>query len=161
MPRYDFQCKECSYTFESELPFGSDESPPCSECEGETDRLIAPPAIHFKGAGFYNSDNRKPEPSKKSKDSTSEKTKETKDDTAAAIQESRTAPKAQKEPKKPDCSAWERPASRSHSVAVLETPSYALRGFGWQPSLCEGWNVLRGFRIPKSLIVWKFFLRTY
>jgi len=100
VPRYDFQCRLCSYTFEKELSFGSDEAPACPECKGGTDRLIAPPAIHFKGAGFYNSDNRKKEPANKSKESASEESKKSNDSPAAAIPESRTAPKAQNGNKK-------------------------------------------------------------
>jgi len=56
MPRYDFQCQECSYTFEEERPFEDDSTPPCPQCGKETEKLIAPPAIHFKGEGFFNTD---------------------------------------------------------------------------------------------------------
>lgn len=108
MPRYDFQCRLCSHTFETELSFGSDEAPACPKCKGDTDRLIAPPAIHFKGEGFYNSDNRKKEKTVPDEDvgarrvvpKSDEGTKETKNDTAAATQESQPAPKAQKDDQK-------------------------------------------------------------
>ncbi|MFH1669980.1 MAG: zinc ribbon domain-containing protein [Patescibacteria group bacterium] len=69
MPRYDFQCTACSYTFEEERPFGEGQTPACPQCDKETDKLIAPPAIHFKGDGFYNTDNAKKPPKPKPFDS--------------------------------------------------------------------------------------------
>ncbi|HJO61471.1 MAG: zinc ribbon domain-containing protein [Candidatus Peribacteraceae bacterium] len=103
MPRYDFQCRQCSYTFESELPFGSDEEPSCPECGKDTNRLISPPAIHFKGAGFYNSDNRKPAPKPKESDVGAQRTvpEEAKSDEGT----NKDAKKKEKKSKKDDCSA--------------------------------------------------------
>ncbi|MBU0767061.1 zinc ribbon domain-containing protein [Patescibacteria group bacterium] len=69
MPRYDFQCSSCSYTFEEERPFGEKKTPACPQCGKETDRLISPPNIHFKGDGFYNTDNAKKPPKPKPLDS--------------------------------------------------------------------------------------------
>jgi len=72
MPRFDFQCSECSYTFEQELQFGSSELPPCPQCEGATEKLISPPTIHFKGDGFYKTDS-KPKPKAPKKEDKKEK----------------------------------------------------------------------------------------
>ena len=61
MPTYDFQCAGCSHTFEFNRPFGSRKIPPCPRCGSAAVRkLIAPPAIHFKGKGFYKTDSQKP-----------------------------------------------------------------------------------------------------
>ncbi|MCF7844604.1 MAG: zinc ribbon domain-containing protein [Kiritimatiellales bacterium] len=65
MPRYDFQCHACSYTFEEERSFGESKTPVCPQCGATTEKLIAPPNIHFKGDGFYNTDNAKKSPESK------------------------------------------------------------------------------------------------
>ena len=57
MPLFDFQCQKCNHMFEFNRPFGSKEVPPCPECGSKkTEKLISPPAIHFKGSGFYKTD---------------------------------------------------------------------------------------------------------
>lgn len=71
MPTYDFRCQKCSHHFEVNLPFGSKERPPCPRCRHhKTEKLISPPAIHFKGEGFFKTDSRKkPVPEKKTEKS--------------------------------------------------------------------------------------------
>ncbi len=44
------------------LPFGTKELPPCPVCNRVTKRLITPPMVHFKGSGFYATDNAKSAP---------------------------------------------------------------------------------------------------
>ncbi len=57
MPLFDFRCQKCSHTFEFNRPFGSKEVPVCPECgHKKAEKLISPPAIHFKGSGFYKTD---------------------------------------------------------------------------------------------------------
>ncbi|MDD5026643.1 MAG: zinc ribbon domain-containing protein [Candidatus Peribacteraceae bacterium] len=58
MPRFDFQCFDCGHVFEHEVSFGTRRVPRCPACGGKTEKLIAPPAIHFKGGGFYATDSR-------------------------------------------------------------------------------------------------------
>ena len=59
MPAYDFRCTRCSTVFEVTRS-GSDDSPlSCPECGGPTKRVFHPVGVHFKGAGFYNTDSRK------------------------------------------------------------------------------------------------------
>jgi putative FmdB family regulatory protein len=59
MPRFDFRCTACSTTFEESIPFGSADLPPCPACGKKTEKLLsAPPAIQFKGSGFYKTDSR-------------------------------------------------------------------------------------------------------
>lgn len=66
MPKFDFQCRNCSHVFEFARPFGSDENPTCPDCGNtETEKMIALPAIHFKGEGFYKTDSVKPKKDKK------------------------------------------------------------------------------------------------
>ena len=60
MPRYDFRCTPCQWTFEAMIPFDSDELPECPQCgKKATEKIIAPPmGIHFRGSGFYKTDSR-------------------------------------------------------------------------------------------------------
>ncbi len=59
MPRFDFQCKKCSATFEESLPFGSTKKPACPSCKSTSvEKLIALPGIVFKGSGWYKTDSR-------------------------------------------------------------------------------------------------------
>lgn len=68
MPTYDFTCSTCSSRFEALLPFGGKKRPPCPKCGSrKTEKLITPPTIHFKGTGFFKTDNcKKSSPEKKS-----------------------------------------------------------------------------------------------
>jgi putative FmdB family regulatory protein len=64
MPIYTFVCQKCSHPFEVTLPFGSKKRPRCPRCgSAKTEKLIVPPAIHFKGSGFFKTDSQKSRPS--------------------------------------------------------------------------------------------------
>ncbi len=68
MPTFDFQCRKCKAVFEASRPFGKKINPPCPKCGSKrTEKLLTPPAIQFKGSGFYKTDNAKhvTEPKKK------------------------------------------------------------------------------------------------
>lgn len=67
MPNYDFQCSECKNVFECELPIGSKEFPSCPNCKNaNVEKLIAAPAVIFKGKGFYRTDSVQSAPMQKS-----------------------------------------------------------------------------------------------
>lgn len=53
MPKYDYHCDACDQTFELKLPFGSSIAQSCPECDSAARRLLSPPALVFKGSGFY------------------------------------------------------------------------------------------------------------
>lgn len=75
MPTFDFRCAKCNAMFEFARPFGSKLKPVCPECKSKkTEKMLSPPAIHFKGAGFYKTDTRTKTAPKKSE---SEKKAET------------------------------------------------------------------------------------
>ena len=59
MPNYDFQCEKCEMTFKKSLPFGNKELPTCPKCKGKTRKIITPPAVLFRGSGFYKTDSSK------------------------------------------------------------------------------------------------------
>ncbi len=73
MPIYEYECEKCACKFELKRRFGEDDgSPSCPQCRGKVHQLFSPPAILFKGSGFYvtdsrNEDNRPPEKSKTDK----------------------------------------------------------------------------------------------
>ncbi len=59
MPIYEYECEICACRFELRRRFDEDErSPCCPQCQGKVRRLFSPPAIIFKGPGFYVIDNR-------------------------------------------------------------------------------------------------------
>ena len=58
MPRYDYHCPACDNTFELTQSFDSEPAADCPVCGSSARRLISHPAIHFKGSGFYVTDNR-------------------------------------------------------------------------------------------------------
>jgi len=59
MPIYEYECEKCACRFELKRRFGEDGgSPCCPQCQGKVRRLFSPPAIIFKGSGFYVTDSR-------------------------------------------------------------------------------------------------------
>lgn len=59
MPTYHFRCTDCAKEKEEKLPFGSRTKPECSTCKKPMQKIVVPPMIHFKGAGFYKTDSAK------------------------------------------------------------------------------------------------------
>ena len=94
MPTYDFRCPKCSHRFEVNLPFGSKEHPLCPLCKHrKTEKVIAPPAIHFKGTGFFVTDSRKkPAPETKKTEKTAPETKKTEPPSPAPAKEEKKPP---------------------------------------------------------------------
>jgi putative FmdB family regulatory protein len=59
MPTYDYECKQCGYTFEHFQSMSDNPLVECPECRGTLRRLIGGGmGIIFKGSGFYVTDNR-------------------------------------------------------------------------------------------------------
>ncbi len=59
MPTYEYVCKSCGHLFEIVQSMKDDPLTECLECGGELRKVFAPPAISFKGSGFYATDHRK------------------------------------------------------------------------------------------------------
>jgi putative FmdB family regulatory protein len=82
MPIYEYECLTCGTIFEKRQSFSDEPEADCPQGHKKTRRLIAAPAIVFKGSGFYVNDSKAknsangtgPHSSKKSEDK-SEKAK--------------------------------------------------------------------------------------
>jgi len=71
MPTYEYRCRDCGHTFDIVQKMSDDPLTHCPECGGELRKVFAPPAISFKGSGFYATDH-----GKKSKPAGSDSKKE-------------------------------------------------------------------------------------
>lgn len=56
MPTFDYKCLKCGEVFEK-LQAAKEPAPKCLKCgHDETQKLLSPPNIQFKGSGFYKTD---------------------------------------------------------------------------------------------------------
>ncbi len=61
LPRYDYRCVDdaCENdTFEVSKSYSDDSATVCPVCSNEAKKLLSRIAVHFKGSGFYVTDNR-------------------------------------------------------------------------------------------------------
>jgi len=67
MPIYEYQCQKCGCRFEVRQDFDDEPITQCQNngCDGLVRRVFSPPAIIFKGSGFYVTDNRHGKPADK------------------------------------------------------------------------------------------------
>ncbi len=58
MPIYEYECQECGHRFEVRQGFDDEPLTECQRdgCPGPVRRVFSPPAIIFKGSGFYTTD---------------------------------------------------------------------------------------------------------
>jgi putative FmdB family regulatory protein len=56
MPLYEYQCKKCRHRFEKIQKFSDPPVKKCPECGGSVEQLLSPPAVQFKGSGWYVTD---------------------------------------------------------------------------------------------------------
>ena len=59
MPTYEYVCKSCGHLFEIVQSMKDETLTECPVCGGELRKVFAPPAISFKGSGFYATDHGK------------------------------------------------------------------------------------------------------
>lgn len=59
MPTYEYACRACGHVFDIVQKMSDDRLTICPECGGELRKVFAPPAIAFKGSGFYATDHGK------------------------------------------------------------------------------------------------------
>ena len=86
MPTYEYRCRDCGHTFEIVQRMSDDPLTVCPNCGGELRKVFTPPAISFKGSGFYATDH-----GKKSKPSGDGKADGAKTDTKDTKKESSTS----------------------------------------------------------------------
>jgi putative FmdB family regulatory protein len=55
MPIYEYKC-ENGHVFEVIQKMSDEALDKCEECGAPASRVLTPPAIHFKGSGFHNTD---------------------------------------------------------------------------------------------------------
>ena len=55
MPIYEYKC-ENGHVFETIQKMTDEPLRECEECGAPASRVLTPPAIHFKGSGFHNTD---------------------------------------------------------------------------------------------------------
>lgn len=56
MPLYEYQCTKCQHRFEKIQKFSDPEVKKCPECGAKVEKLLAAPAVQFKGSGWYVTD---------------------------------------------------------------------------------------------------------
>jgi putative FmdB family regulatory protein len=56
MPLYEYECAGCGKRFELIQKFSDPPTATCLACGGTAERLLSPPAIQFKGTGWYVTD---------------------------------------------------------------------------------------------------------
>jgi putative FmdB family regulatory protein len=55
MPVYEYRCRN-GHTFEVVQSMSDDSLTKCEVCGAPVQRVLYPPAVQFKGSGFYNTD---------------------------------------------------------------------------------------------------------
>jgi putative FmdB family regulatory protein len=56
VPLYEYECEKCGRHFEKIEKVQGPHLKKCPNCGGRLERLISPPAIQFKGSGWYVTD---------------------------------------------------------------------------------------------------------
>jgi putative FmdB family regulatory protein len=56
VPLYEYECPKCHHRFELIEKVGAPETHKCPKCGAKAERLLAAPAIQFKGSGWYVTD---------------------------------------------------------------------------------------------------------
>jgi putative FmdB family regulatory protein len=79
MPIYEYKCLKCGSVLEVVQKISDEPLKKCPKCKGPLKKLISPPALQFKGSGWYITDYaQKKKPEKEAK--TEAKTKHEKKD---------------------------------------------------------------------------------
>jgi len=67
VPIYEYECESCDERFELMQKFSDKPVKKCPKCGGAVHKLLSPPALHFKGTGWYVTDYASPERKKAQK----------------------------------------------------------------------------------------------
>ncbi len=61
MPIYEYECESCQERFELMQKFSDKPLKKCIKCGGSVHKVLSPPALLFKGSGWYVTDYASPE----------------------------------------------------------------------------------------------------
>ncbi|HKW89495.1 MAG TPA: FmdB family zinc ribbon protein [Candidatus Acidoferrales bacterium] len=86
MPLYEYKCVKCGHRFEKIENVSASTTKKCPECGSRAERMLAAPAIQFKGSGWYVTDY-----AGKNSDGSSKEAKEAKESTPASESKSKEA----------------------------------------------------------------------
>ena len=56
MPIYEYECDKCHHRFELLQKFNERPVKQCAKCGGPVHKVLSPPALVFKGTGWYVTD---------------------------------------------------------------------------------------------------------
>jgi putative FmdB family regulatory protein len=56
LPLYEYLCQKCGHRFEKIENHTASDRKKCPKCGATAERMLAPPAIQFKGSGWYVTD---------------------------------------------------------------------------------------------------------
>ena len=56
MPLYEYKCRKCGSTLETLQRINEPPLKECPKCRGSLEKILSPPALQFKGTGFYITD---------------------------------------------------------------------------------------------------------
>jgi len=96
MPLYEYQCHRCDQVFEVIQKFSDAPLKIHEGCGGEVERLLSPPALQFKGTGWYVTDYGRNGSSSKSNGSEKSEKGESKDSPAKSEVKSDTGSSSSK-----------------------------------------------------------------
>ena len=61
MPIYEYECETCHHRFELMQKFSDKPIKKCTQCGSPVHKVLSPPALVFKGTGWYVTDYARPE----------------------------------------------------------------------------------------------------
>jgi putative FmdB family regulatory protein len=91
VPKYDYRCSACSHLYEKREGFDAPSVQECPQCGGQARRVLTPPAIVFKGSGWYITDSRNGRAASTESDSSETKTEKAETKSESTVTEAAAA----------------------------------------------------------------------
>jgi putative FmdB family regulatory protein len=93
MPIYEYRCDQ-GHTFDVMQRMSDDPVSTCEVCDAPVARVFRPPAVHFKGSGFYNTDYGTRKRAREKAESSSSSSSESKSDSSGSKSDSKSDSKS-------------------------------------------------------------------